>query len=86
MWFDSDGAARELESQMRQAMTPDARCESACLLVHALLLQLIDVRRDGREMSVCLHIPEAVMRSLADRAAKLSRPRASSPSPDDEPF
>jgi hypothetical protein len=74
--FASDEPARELEAEMQQAMTPDARCEASCLLVHALLLQLIDVKRDGREVSVRLHVPEAVMRSLAERAARKARARS----------
>ena len=72
--MSSDESARAIEEELQASMTPDARCDSACLLVHALLLQLVDVKRDGNEVSVRVHIPKPVMRALAARARELRPP------------
>jgi hypothetical protein len=82
----TEEAARALQDDLNASMTPDARCDSTCLLVHALLLQLIEVKRDGAEVALRVHIPEPVMRALADRASGLARRRRTSPPPDESPF
>jgi hypothetical protein len=81
----TEEAARALEGELNASMTPDARCDSTCLLMHALLLQLIEVKRDGPEVAVRIHIPEPVMRALADRASGLAR-RRRVPPPETSPF
>ncbi len=68
VWFTSDEGAKELESKMRDAMKPGADCDATCLLARALLLSLVDMRRDGRRVSVRVHVPELVMRGLAEKA------------------
>lgn len=63
-WLTDEDSAKILEGEMLAAMRPDARCDSGCKLVRAVIASTIDVRRDGSFVAVRLHLPESVLRKL----------------------
>jgi hypothetical protein len=64
-WLRNEDAAKILEGEMLAAMNVDApRCDSTCKLVRAIIRTSIDVQRDGKYLSVRVHVSEAVLRKL----------------------
>ncbi len=65
-WMNDTDAAKILEGEMLATMRPDARCDSGCKLIRAVVASAFVVERTGSFVSIRLHLPEAILRKLVE--------------------
>jgi hypothetical protein len=65
-WMEGEDAAKLVESELHDAMDANEHCDSTCRMIRAIVTAMVDVRRDGKYVRVRLHVPEILIRKLAE--------------------